>query len=172
MTGGPAQTHTRTWRKRALPEEHPRPDPDGAAVILYTGAQVLLQKRDHRPRRFPGRWALFGGGIQPGEDPEFSACRELQEELGIHLLPRDLEPLGRFQVIGTVNDPVVHFFRAPLTVGFWDLLLALSQSSKLDLEGEGVALFTHEEVDYLHLRCHDRIALERHFQGSRFGFID
>lgn len=90
---------------------------------------MLLQKRDHRPRRFPGRWAVFGGGIQPGESAETSACREMQEELGLSLTPPDLE-------------------------------------------GEGLALFTHDEMDYLHLRCHDRIALERHFQGNKFGFLD
>ena len=155
-----------------MPETQPRPEPDGAAVILYTGDQVLLQKRDHQPRRFPGSWALFGGGILPGEDPKLSACRELREELGLTVPPNELEPLGRFQVIGRNNDPVVHFFRARLTMSFWELLLALSQASGLDLEGEGVALFTHDEVDSLRLRCHDRIALERHFQGPRFGFID
>ena len=153
-------------------EEYLRPEPDGAAVILYTPDQVLLQKRDHNPPRFPGRWAIFGGGIQAGETPEASACREMREELGLSLTPQDIELLGRFQVIGRNNDPVVHFFRAPLREGFWDLLLALSRSYRLDLEGEGLALFTHSEVDCLHLRCHDRIALERHFQGRKFGFID
>ncbi|MFQ6026570.1 MAG: NUDIX domain-containing protein [Dehalococcoidia bacterium] len=155
-----------------MPEEQPRPEPDGAAVILYTPDQVLLQKRDRSPRRFPGRWAVFGGGIQPGETPESSACREVGEELGLSLKPEDLELLGRFQVIGLNNDSVVHFFRAPLRLGFWDLLLALPQAPRLDLEGEGLALFTHDEVDNIHLRCHDRIALERHFQGRKFGFID
>ena len=157
--------------ENSLPESR-RPEPDGAAVILYTPDQVLLQKRDRRPRRFPGRWAVFGGGIQPGENAETSACREMQEELGLSLTPQDLELLGRFQVIGPNNDPVVHFFRAPLRPEFWDLLLALPRSPRLDLEGEGLALFTHDEMDYLHLRCHDRIALERHFQGRKFGFLD
>jgi hypothetical protein len=42
----------------------------------------------------------------------------------------------------------------------------------LEREGEGIARFSHDEVDFLLLSCPDRMALERHFRGHDFGFID
>lgn len=147
-------------------------EPDGAGVILYTADQVLLQKRDRRPRLYPGRWAIFGGGLQDGEPPDQAACREVAEELGYTIRPEELELLGRFQVTGASRNSLVHYYRCPLTRSWWDLVLALRHAPNLELEGDGLALFTHEELDYLHLRCPDRMALERHFQGPGFGFID
>jgi 8-oxo-dGTP pyrophosphatase MutT (NUDIX family) len=146
--------------------------PDGASVILYTADQVLLYKRDGRPKIFPHRWAIFGGGIEEGETPEETVCRELRDELGYSLLPQDLEYLGRFGVHLGLYNYTVHYYRAQLKQDFWDILLALSKVKHLEREGAGIALFSHEEVDYLNLVCHDRVALERHFHGRDFGFVD
>jgi 8-oxo-dGTP pyrophosphatase MutT (NUDIX family) len=147
-------------------------EPDGASVILYTGNKVLLYKRDSRPRLFPNRWAIFGGGIEPGETPEETACRELKDELGYQLSPQDLEPLGRFSVNALLHRYIVHYFRAELTQDFWDILLNLKAIDHPEREGDGMALFSHDEIDYLNLVCQDRAALERHFRGNDFGFID
>jgi hypothetical protein len=59
-----------------------------------------------------------------------------------------------------------------LTQDFWDILLKLNAAGYLEREGEGIALFSHDEIDCLNLVCQDRVALERHFRGSDFGFID
>ena len=147
-----------------------RREPDGACAILYTGSKVLLQKRDHRPSRFPNRWAIFGGEIEPDETPEETVCRELRQELGYQLSPNDLEKLGQFRVCVATHWPVVHYYRAALTRDLWDLLLELPK--ELEGEGDGLALYSHDEIDCLNLRCEDRVALERHFQGHEFGFID
>lgn len=146
--------------------------PDGASVILYTDKQVLLYKRDGHPMLFPHRWAIFGGGIEAGETPEETVCRELKVELGCALIPEDLELLGRSRVIEASHNYLVHYFRSKLRQGFWDILLNLHTVVGLEREGEGIALFSHDEVDYLHLTCQDRLALERHFRGHDFGFID
>ena len=48
----------------------------------------------------------------------------------------------------------------------------LGNVAGLESEGEEIAMFSHDEVDFLNLTCPDRLALERHFRGRNFGFID
>ena len=146
--------------------------PDGASVILYTDERVLLYKRDGRPMLFPHCWAILGGGIETGESPEETACRELRVELGYSLIPDDLELLGQLRVIESSYNYLVHYFRSKLKQDFWDILINLHSVVGLEREGEGIALFSHDEVDSLYLTCQDRLALERHFRGHDFGFID
>ena len=146
--------------------------PDGASVILYTDQQVLLYKRDGHPRLFPRRWAIFGGGIEAGEIPEETACRELRVELGYSLIPGDLELLGRCRVIEPPHNYLVHYYRSKLNQDYWNILVNLHRVVGLEREGEGIALFSHDEADCLLMSCPDRLALERHFRGHDFGFID
>lgn len=53
-----------------------------AALIRIDDGRYLMQLRDDKPGVFyPGHWGLFGGEIEPGEDPETALRRELTEEL-------------------------------------------------------------------------------------------
>jgi 8-oxo-dGTP diphosphatase len=53
-----------------------------AAIICVEGDGYLMQLRDSRPDIwYPGRWSLFGGGVEAGEDPVGALRRELREEL-------------------------------------------------------------------------------------------
>ena len=54
-----------------------------AGAILYDGKRVLLGKRANHRARFPGVWDIFGGHVEPGEEPLDAIKRELREELGI-----------------------------------------------------------------------------------------
>jgi len=57
-----------------------------AALILVEGSGYLMQLRDSRPDIwYPGHWGLFGGGVEPGEDPLMALARELEEELELEL---------------------------------------------------------------------------------------
>lgn len=58
---------------------------DGRVSSASSGAAFLLCRRSARLKDHPHQWALPGGRIDPGETPEITALRELDEELGLHL---------------------------------------------------------------------------------------
>jgi 8-oxo-dGTP pyrophosphatase MutT (NUDIX family) len=63
-----------------------RPGDAVAALIEVEGDGYLMQRRDARADIwYPDHWGLFGGGIEPGEDPVAALARELKEELGLEL---------------------------------------------------------------------------------------
>ena len=53
----------------------------GALIVQHH--TLLLGQRSSTRTFYPGVWDLFGGHIEPGEQPEQTLIRELQEELGI-----------------------------------------------------------------------------------------
>ena len=57
-----------------------------AGVLLVDRmGRLLLQHRDAHAPISPGQWSLPGGHIEPGEDPETAARRELLEETGLRV---------------------------------------------------------------------------------------
>ncbi|MBN1684197.1 MAG: NUDIX hydrolase [Gammaproteobacteria bacterium] len=63
-------------------------------IVLTKDHQILLQHRPNNWRTFPGCLATFGGQIEQGETPIQALVRELKEELGAQVNPKDLIPLG------------------------------------------------------------------------------
>jgi len=59
-----------------------------AVIIKYDG-KILFTVRNMEPDK--GKWDLPGGFIDPNENAEEAACRELKEELGLDLKPSDLK---------------------------------------------------------------------------------
>src|SRR3974377_2054812 len=61
---------------------------DAAAALIVVGSDghYLMQLRDQKPGIFyPRHLGLFGGAIDPGESPEISLRRELEEELRLRV---------------------------------------------------------------------------------------
>lgn len=52
-------------------------------AIIVQSDHVLLGRRSSERTFYPNVWDVFGGHIEPGEDPEQTLVREMQEELGI-----------------------------------------------------------------------------------------
>lgn len=53
-------------------------------VVFHPDGRVLLQRRSARKDVQPGKWdTAVGGHLDPGEDFETAARREMREELGI-----------------------------------------------------------------------------------------
>lgn len=69
------------------------------AVTSVDGAfGIWLTMRPSRMREHPGQFALPGGRVEPGEDVESAALRELHEELGVEV--------DRADVLGRLDDYV------------------------------------------------------------------
>ena len=56
------------------------------AFIVNKGALLLVQKSLDDPFN-PGKWEVPGGRMTFGEDVDAHICREVQEEVGIEVLP-------------------------------------------------------------------------------------
>ena len=65
-----------------------------AACILRPGGREVLLSIRRAPgvAGLDGKWELPGGKIEFGETPEHTIVREIQEELGIRVIPRRLLP--------------------------------------------------------------------------------
>jgi 8-oxo-dGTP diphosphatase len=74
-----------------------------AGALVLDGGQILLGKRSPALTFYPDVWDLFGGHVEPGERPEQTLVRELQEELGISATRAF--PLGVIQADVDIADP-------------------------------------------------------------------
>jgi len=120
-------------------------------VLRDKKGKVLLQHRDETAERLPDYWAFFGGGIKDGESPEEAVRREIKEELGIEL--KDLEFFERYEFKQEEGLYEKFVFVAPLTVSV-DVL------EKQQEEGQGLGLFSFEELKDLKIFDYDRIILK------------
>lgn len=91
-----------------------------ADVVLVaaepTGDEILLIRRSEDSSAEPGKWALPGGRLDPGETAERAAVRELAEETTVVVAEDALRQVGVYHAPG--RDPrgrVVSFaYRADL----------------------------------------------------------
>ena len=100
-----------------------------AALLVMPDGRYLMQLRDDKAGiPLPNTWALFGGTVEAGEDPEAGLRRELLEELELEL---ELEPGSVAYFSQMVFNAVYsdgglrqrYFFEAPLDPGVIDTLV-------------------------------------------------
>ncbi len=60
-----------------------------SVLVEYDGKILLLHRQDHKPEG--GTWCLPAGKVDSGEDLAHAMSRELLEETGIMIDPRDLK---------------------------------------------------------------------------------
>jgi 8-oxo-dGTP pyrophosphatase MutT (NUDIX family) len=87
----------------------------GCVMLVDDAGSVLLQERDEHAPIDPDRWGLAGGHLDPGEDPEAGAYRELEEETEVRLAPGSLQKFAELEVFhpnyGSVDQ--IHVYVAP-----------------------------------------------------------
>jgi isopentenyl-diphosphate delta-isomerase type 1 len=81
-------------------------------ILLFNSrGEVFLQKRSVHKDTFPRAWdSSASGHLQPGEDYEAGAVREVQEELGIALL-EPLQPLFKIDACAETGQEFVWVYR-------------------------------------------------------------
>jgi ADP-ribose pyrophosphatase len=123
-TGARVLRHERVYSGRVLDLDVDEvAEPGGVRgtreVVRQTGSVAALPVHDDgrlvlvRQYRYPVDahvWELPAGRLDPGENPEEGAGRELEEEVG--LKARSLEPLLVFWTTPGFCDEVMHLFRA------------------------------------------------------------
>lgn len=106
------------WQEKGDLTGHARGLPQVALAILPWDGGFLLQLRDNDPKiRGPWQWGLFGGHIEPGEEPHAAVLRELVEELAYRA--PSAEEFGTFWDL----DVVRHIFDVPLVIPPTQLVL-------------------------------------------------
>lgn len=125
------------------------------ALLVHPDGTVLLHHRDETPGiTNSGKWALFGGHIEPGETPAAAITRELEEELTFRA--------GHVQHFVTLlgHD----------TVYFMHLTRITARLEQLQLnEGQGMAYWRPEDaLETLDLTTSGRAVLEMFLTYRKF----
>jgi len=84
---------------------------EGSVIILEDAAAgFAFQLRDNRPDiPFANYWGLFGGWLEPDENPEQAIVREMREELGLTLETARL----KYIMAHREGDILAHVFAYP-----------------------------------------------------------
>ena len=67
------------------------------AWILNSKGEFLIQKRNEKLKKNPGKWAFTGGAVITNESSLNGAIREVKEELGIDVFDDEIEYLLSFK---------------------------------------------------------------------------
>ncbi len=108
-----------------------RPSVAGA-LLLHPDRKILLHHRDDKPWiSNPGKWALFGGHLDPGETPRMALDRELEEELGLRIT--------RAEEFCVLHGKSLQYYMyiVPIEAEVGELVLG---------EGQGMAYFVPEDA--------------------------
>lgn len=147
-------------REQATPE--PIVERRIACVALVDArGWLLMQLRDATTRYSPNMWTMPGGGIEPGEEPEQAARRELFEETGL----RVDGPLSLFWH-GRLPSPY-----HPNGVREWHIYSARTDARQEHVVlGEGAAMeFTApEQIEALDLAPSARYVLPRFLASAMY----
>ena len=72
--------------------------------IVAGDGRVLIQRRSPRKENHPGLWDVSAAGhISAGESPVESAIREVEEELGLRIEPRELQHVATLSESHVLN---------------------------------------------------------------------
>jgi 8-oxo-dGTP pyrophosphatase MutT (NUDIX family) len=133
-----------------------------AAIILVESDGYLMQLRDARDDIwYPDHWGLFGGGVEPGENPLEALARELREELELDMPEAQFFARFDFDLAGL---RVPRYFRS-----YYVVSISRAVQRRLVLhEGAEMRVFAGEELlQQPRLTPYDAFALYLHIARAR-----
>lgn len=130
---------------------------DVAVVLLFNEKmEILLQKKNLDYYWFPGRWCLFGGGIEKNEKPEKALIRELKEELNYNLTNKKFLGVEKYQ------DEIGKNFREGKQYVFY--VLDKRQNFNILLkEGADFAFFSYDKLYAVDIVDHDLKIIKKYY---------
>lgn len=79
--------------------------------IINADGKVLLQKRSANKRFSPNKWGLCEGHVDANESLEAATIREIKEEVGLDVTPKELIPYGEREItISDSNSHITYFY--------------------------------------------------------------
>ena len=125
------------------------------ALLVHPDRKVLLHHRDDTPEiSNPGKWALFGGHIEPGETTEAAIVREIWEELQLRISEPQL-----YTVLQGAKS-TYFMYLVEVTESLDEMVLG---------EGQGFDYYTPEEaLSALDLSSSARVVLEMYLAYEQF----
>ncbi|MGI9157509.1 MAG: NUDIX domain-containing protein [Marmoricola sp.] len=110
-----------------------------SSIVLVDGrGWLLLQERDEHPVIDPEKWGFVGGGVEPGEDYETAAYRELAEETGVELTG-GLRLLDTFGVFHTHSQSDDEFSLWLMRIDLTDAEIVLGEGRRIVFVDPGTA---------------------------------
>lgn len=131
------------------------------SVALCRDAEnrVLLQLRDDWPHIIsPGRWGFFGGEIEADETPEAAMLREFEEETGVKLAAKDVQPAYAV-LTGDPRWTLLHVFKVKPVISPPDIRLR---------EGAGFGFCSPDQARRLDLLPYFQPVLQAHWGPEVF----
>jgi 8-oxo-dGTP diphosphatase len=125
-------------------------------ILINEHNEILLQKKDLRFKRWPGRWSMFGGGIEDGETPEETIQREIAEEIRVKIY--NFKLYKTFVYEDEDRAGIMHVFIAFFQGELSDISLG---------EGAGYAFFAPEEIAGLQLIDHDDKIIKEYITANK-----
>jgi 8-oxo-dGTP pyrophosphatase MutT (NUDIX family) len=111
-------------------------------VLRDRQGRILLQKRDKKAPRNPGKWGFFGGNIREDETPPEALRREAREELGLKKVGFTF--FGRYETREKDELHEKFLFEAPLKD-------PLGKLRKQQREGKELGLFSFDDIKGLNV---------------------
>lgn len=110
--------------------------------IMNQKGELLFQKRAACKERNANKWSKTGGHVDSGETVEQAVIREVEEEIGIHFEPEDLELIHIFKSKEQDNKYFAYDYVAIVDYNIEEYTLQVEEVSE-------VKYFTIEEIKEL-----------------------